>query len=52
MISINSTFMPMEVLSLFHTGLVDGKQLTISDIIPGLSRGKFLTIESSWLSIL
>ena len=52
MISINSTPMPMEVLYLFHKGLIDGKQLTISDIIPGLSVGKLLTIESNWLSIL
>ena len=44
--------MPMEVLSPLHTGLIDGKQLTISDMIPGLSRGKLLTIESNWLSIL
>ena len=44
--------MPMEVLSPFHTGLIDGKQLTISGMIPGLSRGKFLTIVSYWLSIL
>ena len=52
MISIYSTPMPMEVLSPFHTGLIDGKQLTVSDMIPGLSRGKLLTIESNWLSIL
>ena len=52
MISIYSTPMPMEVLSPFHTGLIDGKQLTVSDMIPGFSRGKLLTIESNWLSIL
>ena len=52
MISIYSTPMPMEVLSLFHTGLIDGKQLTVCNMIPGLSRGKLLTIESNWLSIL
>ena len=52
MISIYSIPMPMEVLSPLHTGLIDGKQLTISDMIPGLSRGKLLTIESNWLSIL
>ena len=52
MISIYSTPMPMEVLSLFYTGLIDGKQLTVSDMIPGLSRGKLFTIESNWLSIL
>ena len=52
MISINNTPMPMEVLSPFYTGLIDGKQLTVSDMIPGLSRGKLLTIESNWLSIL
>ena len=44
--------MPMEVLSPFHTGLIDGKQLTISDMIPGLSRGKLFPIESNWLYIL
>ena len=44
--------MPMEVLSPLHTGLIDGKQLMISDMIPDLSRGKLLTIESNWLSIL
>ena len=52
MISINGTPMPMEVLSPFYTGLIDSKQLTVSDIIPGFSRGKFLTIESNWLYIL
>ena len=52
MISINSTPMPMEVLFTFCTGLIDSKQLTVSDMIPGLSRGKLLTIESNWLSIL
>ena len=52
MISIYSTPMPMEVLSLFHKGLIDGKQLTVSDKILGLSRGKLFTIESNWLSIL
>ena len=52
MISIYSTPMRMEVLSPLHTGLIDSKQLTISDMIPGLSRGKLLTIESNWLSIL
>ena len=44
--------MPMEVLSPFHTGLIEGQQLTISDMMPGLSRGKLLTIESNWLSII
>ena len=52
MISIHSIPMPMEVLSPFHTGLIDGKQLTNSDMIPVLSRGKLLTIESNWFSIL
>ena len=52
MISINSIPMPMEVLSPFHTDLIDGKQLMVSDMIPGLGRGKLLTIESNWLSIL
>ena len=42
MISIYSTPMPMEVLSSFHTGLIDGKQLTISDIIP--VAGGFLAV--------
>ena len=49
MISKNSTPMPMEVLSQFYTGLIDGKQLTVSDIKTGLSRGKLLTIENNWL---
>ena len=52
MISINSTPIPMEVLPPFHTDLIDGKQLTVSDMIPGFSRGKLLTIESNWLFIL
>ena len=47
MISICSTLMPMEVLSPFHKGLIDGKQLTVSDIIPGFSRGKLFTIASN-----
>ena len=51
-ISVNSAPMPVEVLSLLHTGLVDGQQLRVGDIIPGLSRGKLLTVESYWLSIL
>ena len=52
MISIYSTPMPMEVLSPLHTGLIDGKQFTVSDMILGLSRGKLLTIDSNWFSIL
>ena len=52
MVSINSAPMPVEVLSPLHTGLINGKQLTVSDMIRGLSRGKLLTIESNWLSIL
>ena len=47
MISTYSTTMPMEVLSPFHTSLIDGKQFTVSDMIPGLSRGKLITIESN-----
>ena len=52
MISVNSARMPVEVLSQLHAGLMDGKQLTVSDMIPGFRRGKLLTIESYWLSIL
>ena len=53
MISINSTPMPMEVLSPLSCRLDRWtKQLMVSDMIPGLSRGKLLTIESNWLSIL
>ena len=52
MISIYSIPIPIEVLSPFETGLIDGKQLMVSEIIPGPSRGKLLTIESNWLSIL
>ena len=52
MISIFSTLMPVEVLSPLHTGLIDGKQLTVSNMIPGFSRGNLLTIESNWLFIL
>ena len=44
--------MPIEVLSPFHTGLIDGQKLMASDMIPGFSMGKLLTIESNWLSIL
>ena len=47
MINIYNTPMPMEALSPFHTGLIDGKQLMVSDMIPGLSRGRILTIESN-----
>ena len=52
MVSINSATMPMEVLSPLHAGLLDGQQLTVSDMIPGFSRGKLFTIESNWLLIL
>ena len=52
MISVHSAPMPVEVLSPLHAGLIDGKQLTVSDIIPGFIRGKRLAIESYWLSIL
>ena len=52
MVCVNSAPMLMEVLSLLHTGLINSKQFMVSDMIPGLSRGKFLTIESSWLFIL
>ena len=37
-ISVNSACMPVEVLCPLHTGLIDGKQLTVSDMIPSLSR--------------
>ena len=52
MVSVNSAPMPVGVLSPLHTGLINGKQFTVSDMIPGLSRCKLLTIESNWLSIL
>ena len=52
MISIYSIPMPMKVLSPFYTGLIDGKQLTVSDMIPGFIMGKLFTIECNWLSIL
>ena len=42
MISIYSTPMPIEVLSPFYTGLIDGKQLMDSEMIPGLSRVSLL----------
>ena len=53
MISINNVQLcPWQVLSPFHTCSIDGKQLMVCDMIPGFSRGKLLTIESNWLSIL
>ena len=52
MVSVNSAPMPVEVLSPLHTGLINGKQFTVSDMIPGLSRGKLLTIETKWLFII
>ena len=52
MISVNSAPMPVEVLSPLHAGLIDGKHLTVSDMIPSFSRGKLLAIESYWLAIL
>ena len=52
MVSVNRAPMPMEVLSPLQTGLINGKQFMVSDMMPGLSRGKLLTIESNWLSIL
>ena len=45
MISINSAHMPVKVLSPLHTGLIDGYQLMVSDMVPGFSRGKLFTIE-------
>ena len=47
MVSVNSAFIPVEVLSPLHTGLINGKQLMVSDMIPGLSRGKLFTIENN-----
>ena len=52
MISVNGASMPMEVLPPLHKGLIDGQQFTVSDMIPGFSRGKHLTMKSYWLSIL
>ena len=52
MVSVNSVPMPVEILSPLHASLIDGQQLTVGDMIPGFNRGKFLTIESNWLSFL
>ena len=52
MVSVNSAPMLVEVLSPLHAGLIDGQQLMVSDMIPGFSRGKLLTMESNWLFIL
>ena len=52
MVSVNSAPMLVEVPSPLYAGLIDSQQLTVSDMIPGFSRGKLLTIESNWLFIL
>ena len=44
--------MPVDVLSPLFTGLINSEQFLVSDMISGFSRGKLLTIESYWLSIL
>ena len=51
-VSVNNAPMPLEVLSPLHVSLIDGQQLMVSDMTPGFSRGKLLTIERNWLSIL
>ena len=51
MISVNSAPMSVEVLSPLHAGLIDGKQVKVSDMIPSFSRYKLLAIESYQLSI-
>ena len=43
-ISVNSAPMPVEVLFPLHTGLVDGQQLMVSNMIPGFNKGKLLTV--------
>ena len=43
-VSVNSAPMTVEVLSPLHAGLIDGQRLIVSEMIPGLSRGKLLTI--------
>ena len=51
MISVDSVSMPVEVLPPLHTGLINGQQLSVSDMVPSFSRGELLTIECHWLSI-
>ena len=52
MICVNCTFMPVEVLPPLHTGLINGQQLSVSNMVPSFSRGELFAIKSYWLSIL
>ena len=52
MISVDCTFVPMEVLAPLHTGLINGQQFSVSDMVPSFSRGEIFAIKSYWLSIM
>ena len=34
MISVDCTFVPMELLPPLHTGLINGQQFSVSDMLP------------------
>ena len=44
--------MPVEVLPPLHTGFIYDQQLSVSNIVPSLSRGKLFAVKIYWLSIL
>ena len=52
MISVDCTFVPVEVLPPLHTGLIYGQQLSVNNTVPRFSRGKLFAIQSYWLFIL
>ena len=40
MISVDCTFVPVEVLPPLHTGLINGQQFPVSNMVPSFSRGE------------
>ena len=47
MICVDSTFMPVEVLPPLHTSLINGQQLSVSNMVPSFSRGELFAIKAT-----
>ena len=52
MVSVDCIFVLVEILPLLHTGLINGQQLPVSNMVPSFNRGELFSIKSYWLSIL
>ena len=52
MICVDSIFIPMEVLPQLYTSLINGQQLSVSNMVPSFSKGEFFAKKSYWLPIL